>query len=123
MNWFLVALSKYADFEGRARRKEFWFFTLFYYVFLMLVALLDSALGTFVAESEIGLLTCLFGLPLLVPSISVTVRRLHDIGLSGWWWFIGLITMVGAILLLVLAMFDGQRGANRFGPDPKQDEP
>lgn len=81
----MVALSKYADFEGLARRKEFWFFTLFYFAFLALAALLDKALGTFVAEPEAGLLTCLFGLPLLVPSISVTVRRLHDIGLSGWW--------------------------------------
>ena len=123
MNWYLTAVTKFADFEGRARRKEYWFFMLFYFVFLALAVVLDKALGTLSTEPEIGLFSCIFGLAMFVPSIAVTVRRLHDTDRSGWWYLIGFIPIVGPIWLMVLMVFDGQAGENRFGPDPKLGEP
>lgn len=120
MNWFLLAMGKYADFSGRARRKEFWFFYLFYFTFTLLVAGLDVALGTFVGETGVGVFFCLFGLAMALPSNAVIVRRLHDTGRSGWWWFVGLIPTVGLLWLAVLMVLDGEAGDNHFGPDPKQ---
>ena len=122
MNWYLSALKKYVDFEGRARRKEYWFFVLFYSIFVVLAMLLDIALGTFSVELEIGLLSGCFSLAMLIPGLAVTVRRLHDTDRRGWWLLISLIPIVGPIWLLVLMVLDGHTGENRFGADPKLGE-
>ena len=119
MNWYMAALRKYATFEGRARRKEYWFFALFNFLAVLLLAMLDMAAGTFSAEAEIGLFSGLYLLGVLVPSIAVTVRRLHDTDRSGWWILISFVPLIGALVMLFFTVKDSQPGANRFGPNPK----
>ena len=120
MNWFLVAVKeKYADFSGRARRREYWFFLLVYLLINIALLVVDNLLGWFDADSGVGVLSGIFTLALLIPSLSVAVRRLHDTDRSGWWLLIGLIPLIGGIVLLVFFVQDSQTGANRFGPNPK----
>ncbi len=113
MNWYLEVLRKYAVFEGRARRKEYWMFVLFNFLILVLLLFIEMTL------EMAGYLRLLYGLAVFVPSIAVAVRRLHDIGRTGWWYLIGLIPLVGVIVLIVFFATDGDRGPNRYGPDPK----
>jgi uncharacterized membrane protein YhaH (DUF805 family) len=121
MKWFLEALTKkYATFAGRARRSEYWYFMLFYFLAIVAMAIVDGLAGTFSEEAEIGLFSGLFVLATIVPSIAVTVRRLHDTDRSGWWILINFIPIIGAIVLLVFTVLDSQPGANRFGPNPKE---
>jgi uncharacterized membrane protein YhaH (DUF805 family) len=121
MNWFMEALrNKYATFEGRARRKEYWNYVLFYCLALIALLLVDGVFGTLNEEAGIGLLSGLFALGTNVPSLAVTVRRLHDTDRSGWWVLIGFIPIVGDIVLIVFTVLDSQPGANRFGPNPKE---
>lgn len=120
MNWFLVAVKqKYADFSGRARRREYWYFILFYMLILIALMLVDNLLGWFSVDAGIGALSGIFSLALLIPSLSVSVRRLHDTDRSGWWLLIGLIPLIGGIILLVFFVQDSTAGTNRFGPSPK----
>lgn len=119
MEWFLVAFKKYAEFSGRARRKEYWMFWLFYYLFgigLVIVELITGSLNYFIG---LGPLSLLFSLVMLIPSISVTVRRLHDIDKSGWFIFINLIPIIGQIWLLILLITDSTAGNNKYGDNPK----
>ena len=122
MNWFIGALKKYADFSGRARRKEFWMFFLFYFIFAVVLSIIDGLIGWGFAGGTIGILYMLFSLGILLPYLAVTVRRLHDIGKSGWWYFIGLIPIIGGIWLIVLLATDGMPGENQYGPNPKEFE-
>ena len=120
MKWFLEALTKkYATFEGRARRSEYWYFVLFYFLAIVVLAIVDVTVGTYNEEVGVGLLSGLFGLATIVPSLAVMVRRLHDTDRSGWWVLINLVPLVGAVVLLVFTVLDSQPGANRFGPNPK----
>jgi uncharacterized membrane protein YhaH (DUF805 family) len=119
MEWVKEVLRKYATFEGRARRKEFWYFALFCLIAGVGLALIDVTLGTFSPETGFGLLSGIFGLAVLIPNISVTVRRLHDTDRSGWWWWISLIPLIGGIVLVVFMLLDSTPGANRYGPNPK----
>ena len=117
MNWVKEVFTKYAVFEGRARRQEYWFFTLFVVLVSIALALVDTATGTY--HGGVGLLGGLFSLAVLLPSIAVTARRLHDTDRSGWWILIWLVPIVGWIVLLVFMCLDSTPGANRFGPNPK----
>jgi len=119
MNWYLEALKKYATFTGRARRKEFWFFTLGNFLAVLGLGVVDGLMGNFDPQYEIGPLSGLYLLAVLVPSIAVTVRRLHDTDRSGWWILLGLIPIVGGLVLLYFEVLDSQPGTNRFGPNPK----
>ena len=119
MQWFLKALSQYADFKGRARRKEYWMFYLFYVIFGLAVTVLDILLfGT--AIYSWGLLYLVYFFALLIPYIAVSVRRLHDIGKSGWWLLIMFIPIAGIIWLIVLLATDGEKGENKWGTNPKE---
>jgi len=120
MNWFIKALKQYADFKGRARRKEFWLFILFYFIFYVLAVVLDNVLGITIDYMYVGPVTSMFSLVMIIPNLSVTVRRLHDIGKSGWFIFIGLIPVIGSIWLLVLMFKNSQSGTNEYGPNPKE---
>ena len=120
MNWFLEVLRKYAVFRGRARRKEYWFFFLFYLIFSIGVTLVDLLAGTLTAAADMGLLSTIYALVLFVPSMAVGVRRLHDTDRSGWWLLILLVPLIGILVLIIFFCLDGTRGSNRFGPDPKQ---
>ncbi|HLS21890.1 MAG TPA: DUF805 domain-containing protein [Paenalcaligenes sp.] len=119
MNWYLEVLRKYAVFTGRARRKEYWFFVLFNVIFLIILSFLDRALGTFNMQSGVGLLTSIYWLAVLIPAIAVGVRRLHDIGRSGWWLLLVFIPVIGPLIILVMMLFNSQPGDNAYGPNPK----
>lgn len=120
MNWYLKVLKQYVDFTGRARRKEYWMFYLFYIIFLILAALIDFALGlTFGNGVPYGWIYTLFALAMFLPALAVSVRRLHDIGKSGWYYLLGLIPLVGGIILLVWFVTDSENGENKWGPNPK----
>ena len=108
-------------FHGRARRKEYWFFFLFNMLFTAIAVIVDMTMGTFIDDLGVGLLQGVYALAVLIPSIAVTVRRLHDTDKSGWWIFISLVPLIGGIWLLVLLVLDGNSNENRFGGDPKQD--
>ncbi|MCA0450073.1 MAG: DUF805 domain-containing protein [Proteobacteria bacterium] len=107
------AFSKYATFEGRARRLEFWAFsTLNVFIAAFLGVIENSPDG-------VSRLASLFWLFILLPSIAVAVRRLHDIGRTGWWWLIWFIPVIGWIVLIIFYATKGDAGDNQYGPDPK----
>lgn len=113
--WMTLALRNYADFQGRARRKEYWMFTLLVTLATVLAVILGGA------ESSVGgLLLLVIVLGGLIPGLAVTVRRLHDLGLSGWLVLIGLLPYVGGLVLLILMLLDGKPGTNQYGPNPKE---
>ena len=119
MGWYLEALKKYAVFGGRSRRKEYWYFVLFSVIVSLVLSAIDALLGTLSSSTNVGLLGGIYGLAIIIPSIAVSVRRLHDIDRTGWWVLIGLVPVIGTIVLLVFAVLDGTPGQNRFGPNPK----
>ena len=119
MSWFLKALKNYVGFSGRARRKEYWFFVLFAIIISFILAVIDGLTGTFNPTSGVGILGAIFSLAILLPSIAVAVRRLHDTDRTGWWILIVLIPFIGFIVLLVFMILDSTPGDNRFGPNPK----
>ena len=119
MNWFVLALKKYAVFSGRSQRSEYWFFVLFYLIIYIVLAVLDALLGTFKSGTQIGLLSGVFSLAIIVPSIAVAARRLHDTDRSGWWQLLVLIPLIGVIVLIVFLAQDSKPGENKYGPSPK----
>jgi uncharacterized membrane protein YhaH (DUF805 family) len=119
MSWFIEALKKYAVFSGRSRRKEYWYFVLFVAIISIVLNIIDGLIGAYARSSGVGLLSSIFSLAVLIPSIAVTVRRLHDIDRTGWWVLISLVPLVGWIVLLVFNVQDGTPGSNGYGPDPK----
>lgn len=130
MKYYLNVLKNYAVFSGRARRKEYWMFVLFNIIFAVITAVLDNILGTtfemHTAYGSQGLpygyINLLYNLIVLIPGIAVSVRRLHDVGKSGWFLLIALIPLIGFIWLLVLFCTEGTPGANKYGEDPKAAE-
>jgi uncharacterized membrane protein YhaH (DUF805 family) len=119
VSWYLEVLKKYAVFSGRARRAEYWYFVLFNLIVVIVLSGIDALLGTFNVVQGVGLLSGIYSLAVLIPTLAVTVRRLHDIDRTGWWILINLIPLVGTIVLLVFAVTDGTPGSNRYGPNPK----
>lgn len=114
MEWYLQALRKYAEFNGRARRMEYWMFALFNIIISLVLGLIEGLAGS------PGVLASLYSLAIFVPSIAVSVRRLHDTDRSGWWLLIGLVPLIGAIALLVFMVSDSQPGSNQYGANPKE---
>lgn len=94
MKWFVHVVKNYVNFKGRARRKEYWMYVLFYIIFAMVAGVLDNALGTQDPETGIGTIASLYSLALLLPSLGVAARRLHDTGKTGWLLLIGLIPII-----------------------------
>lgn len=119
MNWYLKVLRQFADFSGRARRKEYWMFALFNMIFIIVAMILDNVLGLTVGGLPYGLFYFLYALVILIPGLAVSVRRLHDVGKSGWMILISLIPIVGGIWLLVLMLTDSNPGDNEYGVNPK----
>jgi uncharacterized membrane protein YhaH (DUF805 family) len=121
MNWYIGAVKKYSVFTGRARRKEYWYFTLFNIVIIIPLTLIDMMTGTFSNEANMGLFSGVFILAILIPSIAVSIRRLHDTNRTGWWMLISFIPILGPIVLLIFLVQDSQIGENRYGPNPKEE--
>ena len=120
MNWYLKVFKQYADFSGRARRKEYWMFALFNLIFIIVAMILDNVLGLTAGELPYGAFYFLYVLVVLIPGLAVAVRRLHDVVKSGWMILISLIPIIGAIWLLVLTVTDSKPGENQYGPNPKE---
>jgi uncharacterized membrane protein YhaH (DUF805 family) len=107
-------VEKYADFAGRAPRAEYWWFYLLVVVGYIITTIIDSILGM----GPYGVLTILFALAMLLPSLAVGVRRLHDTNRSGWWLLIGLVPLIGAIVLLVFFVLPSEPAENSYGSSP-----
>jgi len=122
MNWYLQALKKYATFSGRARRKEYWFYVLFYVIIIVVLSVIDGIIGMNMGGAGVGILTGIYILAVFLPTLAVLVRRLHDTGRSGWWFFIQLVPLVGFFILLYFLVSDSQPGTNAYGPNPKEGE-
>jgi uncharacterized membrane protein YhaH (DUF805 family) len=118
MYWYLAVLKKYGDFSGRARRKEYWMFVLFNLIFSITALILDNFLVN-AFQLEYGIIYILYTLAVLIPGLAVLVRRLHDVGKSGWMVLILLIPIIGVIWLLILVIQDSIQGENKYGPNPK----
>ena len=118
MNWYLAVLRNYAVFSGRARRKEYWMFVLFNIIFAVIAAILDNVLGITIKDVGYGPIYLIYVLAVFIPGLAVAIRRLHDIGKSGWWFLISLIPCVGGIWLLVLLVTAGDVGENEYGAEP-----
>lgn len=140
MEWYLKCLRQYADFSGRARRKEYWMFILFNAIISFVLGFIDGLLG-------LNLLSYIYALVIFIPSLAVSVRRLHDIGRCGWWYLLPMVPFIGlsallafgsftssaaiilglaalgtGILMLVWFCTDSERGSNKWGPNPKEEE-
>jgi uncharacterized membrane protein YhaH (DUF805 family) len=109
MDWYLKVLKKYADFQGRASRSEYWYFALFSFLIAMSLAVITYFVHV------LSFLYFLYVLGVLIPSLAVGVRRLHDIGKSGFWCFIGLVPILGGLYLLFLVCQPSQSGSNKYG--------
>jgi uncharacterized membrane protein YhaH (DUF805 family) len=118
MKYYLLGLKNYAVFKGRSNRSEYWYFTLFHIIFAIVAILLDFSLGLNFSPLPYGAIYALYILGTLLPGLAITVRRLHDLNKSGWWFLIALIPFVGSIWLLVLMASEGTRGDNKYGADP-----
>ena len=127
MNYYLETLKKYAEFSGRARRSEYCFFVMFNIIFLIEVAIFDNILGTTfktyfgdaIINLPFGYLYVSFAIAVIIPGLALVVRRLHDVGKSGWFIFIALVPLVGGVWLLALCLTEGANGGNEYGADPK----
>jgi uncharacterized membrane protein YhaH (DUF805 family) len=115
MHWYLEVLKKYTLFTGRARRSEYWYFVLVNLVLALVLGMVDGVLRRMVGMGPLGML---YGLAVLVPSIAVAIRRLHDTDRSGWWVLLGLVPIVGLVLIWFLAQ-DSMPSTNRYGQNPK----
>jgi len=132
MHWFFRVLRKYAVFKGRARRREYWIFYLCYLIVAIILLILEAFSVAFEDVPFINEFTDLpvtiyfiivsMNLAVLIPSIAVTVRRLHDTNRSGLWFFLTFIPLIGSITLIVFLVQNSQSGENRFGPNPKSAE-
>lgn len=120
MHWYFTVLSKYASFAGRARRTEYWMFALVNFIICIVLAIVAAVMGSGSKSAlMIDLVVLGYCLLILLPSIAVTVRRLHDTGRSGWWFWIQLVPIVGGIILFIFTVLDSTPGNNEFGPSPK----
>ena len=118
MNWYLGVLRKYAVFSGRARRKEYWMFVLFNTIIVFILTLVEgvAGIGSQINPNE---LATLYMFAVLLPSLAVGFRRLHDTGRSGWWSLIGFVPIIGTIVFMVFMVQNSQRDENPYGPNPK----
>jgi len=114
MKWYVGAFQKFAEFNGRARRTEYWMFMLFNILISIALSIVEVA-----ADMKLPILSGLYSLAVLIPALAVAVRRLHDTGRSGWWLLLAFVPILGGLVLLVFAVLDSQPDANEYGPNPK----
>ena len=115
MDWFKKGLRNYANFSGRARRKEYWYFVLVQMGLVIIAMILDAI----IFNSEIGLFYIVVALGLFLPGLAVTIRRLHDTSRSGWWFLISILPLIGSIILLLFLASDTKLETNQWGPPAK----
>ena len=122
MNWYLKCWKQYADFSGRARRKEYWIFSLINYIIIFFLYILQIVMIESTLWLIFPIIFFLYAVAVFLPGLAVNIRRLHDIGKSGWWYLIYLIPIIGAIWLTVLMCLDSAPGENQWGENPKEIE-
>lgn len=120
MNWYLKVFNNYSDFNGRASIEEFWKFNFFNIIFIILAIILDNFLNITIGDYAFGPIYILYNLILFIPNLAVNIRRLHDVGKSGWMILISLIPIIGVIWLFFLFITDGDLGENKYGENPKR---
>lgn len=116
LDWYLKPWQAYATFSGRAQRMEYWTFFFVNFAIFILLGILGTVPGF---ETAAAIVYLLFLIATFLPSLAVAVRRLHDIGRSGWWVLLAFIPIIGTITLIVMLVFDSQEGENIYGPNPK----
>ena len=121
MRWYLLGFKNYLQIKGRAVRKEFWIFMLFNLLFLVAAMIIDFVFGFTFDNLPFGYVFLVYAGVILIPTLTVTLRRLHDVGSRGWMLFIILIPVIGMIWLLTLLVTDSQEEKNVFGSNPKSD--
>lgn len=121
MRWYLGAFKKYVDFRGRARRREYWFFFLFNMIVTIALAFIDVAMagGSMGPQASLGILSVIYALAAFLPSLAVSVRRLHDTNRTGVWILIALVPLIGTIVLLVFFLMNSDPNQNEYGANPK----
>jgi uncharacterized membrane protein YhaH (DUF805 family) len=112
MNWYLEVMKKYAVFSGRARRKEYWMFVLFNMIIVFVLSFIEGMIGTTSSRNGQSILTNIYQLAVMIPSIAVGIRRMHDTDHSGWW-------LLFPIVNIIFAVSEGTHGDNKYGSDPK----
>ncbi len=132
MSWMMLALRRYLDFKGRSRRREYWMFMVLCLIVIASAGIAMIAVaGSFQTQDQMATKFTIWAgfaiLPLLIPLITVTIRRLHDLGLSGWWFLavvigaaIPMIDTIVALVHIIVMALPGRKGANRFGENPKE---
>ncbi len=115
MNWYTKVIKKYATFDGRARRAEYWYFALFNFLISFAIGFLEALIN----PEGIGVWGLIYSLFIFLPSLAVSIRRMHDTGRSGWWILIGIIPIIGWIIYLVFVCQDSEPGDNQYGRNPK----
>ena len=118
MDQYLAVLSKYAVFSGRAGRREYWMFFLFNLIFSIAARFVDMTSGSEVILLGMKPITLVYGLAVALPSLTVAVRRLHDIGYAGWWMLLLIVPFIGPVALVVMFCLAGEPGDNKYGPAP-----
>lgn len=122
MHWLINPIrNHYADLKGRAPRREYWMFMLMYIVLTVVVGFLIAISALFLHEGiviTLAILLIIGMLALIIPSVAIQVRRLHDIGYSGWWYLIGFVPYIGGVVILVMSALPSEAGANQYGPNP-----
>ncbi|WP_323012204.1 DUF805 domain-containing protein [Castellaniella sp.] len=113
-DWFILAFKNYANFKGRAERQEYWFYILFYFIGILGLSVIDEILFG-VPYSDFGLLSSVFMLASLMPTVALSARRLHDLGKSGWWQLLSIIPVIGTIILIIWFATKGQDVENAYG--------
>jgi uncharacterized membrane protein YhaH (DUF805 family) len=125
MKYYFNVLDKYTIFTGRTSRKEYWMFILFNFLFSGIAILIDNLIGTTIQTDygvtlPYGYIYMLYVLALIIPSIAVSVRRLHDVGKSGWFMLLVLIPVIGSIWFIVFMLSNSNQGDNKYGANPKE---
>lgn len=115
MHWYFDVIKKYMVFNGRATRSEYWYFALFNNIITITLFLAWKLTGSILFD----MICMVYILSVMLPALGVSVRRMHDTGLSGWWVLLGVIPFIGSLVLLVMFIRDSQVGDNPYGPDPK----
>lgn len=123
MKWYLKVLRQYANFSGRARRKEYWYFYFINFLISFGIGIVSGLAGFMNPDSSLALassaLIFIYSMAILIPSLAVGIRRLHDTNRSGWWLLIGFVPLIGAIILIIFFVEDSQPGTNQYGKNPK----
>ncbi|HDM8195234.1 DUF805 domain-containing protein [Vibrio harveyi] len=120
-DWYYMVILNYSNFSGRARRQEYWYFTLVNVLVNLVMGIIDRVIGSVMQMDNFGFFGVIYALFIMIPSIAVTVRRLHDSGRTGWWALIAFVPIIGVLVLLYFLIQDSEEGSNQYGANPKHE--